>query len=41
MVEQPLLSVENLTVQFRCDAGWVTAIDGVDFSVGPGECVGR
>jgi peptide/nickel transport system ATP-binding protein len=40
MAEQPLLSVENLTVQFRGDAGWVTAIDGVDFSVRPGECLG-
>src|SRR5215471_15166287 len=39
-MDEPLLSVENLTVQFRGDAGWVTAIDGVDFSVGPGECLG-
>jgi oligopeptide/dipeptide ABC transporter ATP-binding protein len=40
MAEQPLLSVENLTVQFRSDIGWVTAIDGVDFAVHPGECLG-
>jgi len=40
MAEQPLLSVEHLTVQFRAEAGWVTAIDGVDFSVRPGECLG-
>jgi ABC-type glutathione transport system ATPase component len=40
MAEQPLLSVENLTVQFRGDTGWVTAIDSVDFSVRPGECLG-
>src|SRR6202011_1933314 len=40
MTEQALLSVENLTVQFRGDAGWVNAIEGVDFTVGPGECLG-
>jgi oligopeptide/dipeptide ABC transporter ATP-binding protein len=40
MTEQALLSVENLTVQFRGDAGWVSAIEGVDFAVGPGECLG-
>ncbi len=37
---QALLSVENLTVQFRGDAGWVNAIEGVDFAVGAGECLG-
>jgi oligopeptide/dipeptide ABC transporter ATP-binding protein len=40
MTEQALLSVENLTVEFRGDAGWVNAIEGVDFAVGPGECLG-
>ncbi len=40
MAEQPLLSVENLTVQFRGDAGWVNAVEGVDFTVGAGECLG-
>jgi oligopeptide/dipeptide ABC transporter ATP-binding protein len=40
MTEQALLSVENLTVQFRGDAGWVNAIEGVDFAVGPSECLG-
>jgi oligopeptide/dipeptide ABC transporter ATP-binding protein len=40
MTEQALLSVDNLTVQFRGDAGWVNAIEGVDFAVGPGECLG-
>lgn len=40
MTEQALLSVENLTVQFRGDAGWVNAIEGVDFAVDPGECLG-
>jgi peptide/nickel transport system ATP-binding protein len=28
----PLLSIRNLTVQFRVDTGWVTAIDDVDIS---------
>jgi oligopeptide/dipeptide ABC transporter ATP-binding protein len=40
MAERPLLSVENLTVQFRGDAGWVNAVEGVDFAVGAGECLG-
>ncbi|SEM44099.1 ABC transporter ATP-binding protein [Bradyrhizobium sp. OK095] len=40
MAEQPLLSVENLTVQFRGDNGWVNAVEGVDFAVGAGECLG-
>src|SRR2546429_2978344 len=40
MAEQPLLSVENLTVQFCGDAGWVNAIEGVDFAVRSGECLG-
>lgn len=40
MAQHPLLSVENLTVQFRGDAGWVTAIEGVDFAIGAGECLG-
>jgi len=40
MAKQPLLSVENLTVQFRGDAGWVNAVESVDFAVGAGECLG-
>ena len=36
----PLLSIQNLTVQFRVDAGWVTAIDDVSLDVAAGECVG-
>jgi peptide/nickel transport system ATP-binding protein len=39
-VSEPLLSVENLTVQFRTDSGWLTAIDEVAFSVGERECLG-
>jgi peptide/nickel transport system ATP-binding protein len=36
----PLLSIRNLTVQFRVDAGWATAIDDVSLDVAAGECVG-
>jgi oligopeptide/dipeptide ABC transporter ATP-binding protein len=36
----PLLSIRNLTVQFRVDAGWVTAIDDVSLDVSAGDCVG-
>jgi peptide/nickel transport system ATP-binding protein len=37
---QPLLSIRNLTVQFRTDAGWITAVDDVSLDVGEGGCVG-
>src|SRR5260370_1328605 len=40
MAQQTLLSVENLTVQFRGDAGWVNAVEGRDFAVRAGECLG-
>ena len=36
----PLLAIRNLTVQFRVDSGWVTAIDDVSLDVDPGDCVG-
>jgi oligopeptide/dipeptide ABC transporter ATP-binding protein len=36
----PLLSIRNLTVQFRVDSGWVTAVDDVSLDVGEGGCVG-
>jgi oligopeptide/dipeptide ABC transporter ATP-binding protein len=39
-VAEPLLSVENLTVQFRSDAGWLTAVEDVSFAVAPRECLG-
>ena len=39
-MSEPILSVENLTVQFRTDSGWLTAIDDVAFSVGERECLG-
>jgi peptide/nickel transport system ATP-binding protein len=39
-VTAPLLAIRDLTVQFRLDAGWVTAIDGVSCEIGEGDCVG-
>ena len=35
-----LLEIDNLTVQFRVDSGWVTAIDDVSLDVDAGDCVG-
>ena len=29
----PLLSVDDLTVQFRGDSGWSTAVEGVSFDI--------
>ena len=40
MAATPLLSIRDLTVQFRVDAGWATAIEGVSIDIGEGECVG-
>lgn len=37
---QPLLSIRNLSVQFRVESGWVMAIDDVSLDVGAGECLG-
>jgi oligopeptide/dipeptide ABC transporter ATP-binding protein len=36
----PLLAIRDLTVQFRLDASWVTAIDAVSCDIGAGDCVG-
>ena len=36
----PLLTVENLTLQFGTDEGLVTAVDDVSFSLEPGEVMG-
>lgn len=36
----PLLDVRNLTVEFRTDRGPVKAVDGVTFSIKPGEVLG-
>ena len=40
MAAAPLLAIRDLTVQFRVDAGWVTAVEGVSIDVGEGDCVG-
>ena len=36
----PLLAVRDLTVAFRTDAGWLTAIEGVGFDLAAGETLG-
>jgi len=36
----PLVSIDDLTVQFRTDRGWSTAVEGVSFDIGDGDCVG-
>jgi oligopeptide/dipeptide ABC transporter ATP-binding protein len=36
----PLLEIRDLTVQFRIDSGWATAIDGVSCDIQEGDCVG-
>jgi oligopeptide/dipeptide ABC transporter ATP-binding protein len=35
-----LVSIDKLTVQFRGDRGWVSAVEDVSFDIGEGECVG-
>ncbi len=37
---EPLLEVENLTTQFHTDEGTVSAVDGISYTVDPGEIVG-
>ncbi|WP_430517952.1 ABC transporter ATP-binding protein [Aliivibrio sp.] len=39
MESKPLLVVDNLTVDFTTDKGTVRAIDGVSFSIMPGETI--
>ena len=39
-IETPVLSVQDLTVEFRGDSGWLTAIRNVNFDIGQRECLG-
>ena len=39
-VAEPLLAIRGLVVRFATRAGVVTAVDGVDLDVRPGECLG-
>ncbi len=36
----PLLSIDDLTVQFRGDRGWSTAVEDVSFDIAEGESLG-
>ena len=40
MAAAPLLAIRDLSVQFRVDAGWVTAVEGVSIDIGERDCVG-
>lgn len=37
---EPLLRVRNLKTHFHTDEGTVRAVDGIDYDVQPGECLG-
>ena len=39
-MSEPLLEVRDLSVTFRTDGGTVNAVDGVSFTVDPGEVLG-
>ena len=39
-MSDPLLAIDDLRVHFRTDDGFVYAVNGVTFSIGPGEAVG-
>ena len=36
----PLVSIENLTVQFRGHRGWSPAVEDVSFDIAEGESLG-
>jgi oligopeptide/dipeptide ABC transporter ATP-binding protein len=38
--DKPLLSIENLTVEFQTDNGRIRAVDHISFDIGRGEIVG-
>jgi oligopeptide/dipeptide ABC transporter ATP-binding protein len=40
MTEPPILAVRDLTVGFRTESGWLTAIEGVSFDLFPREALG-
>lgn len=40
VAKQPILAVDDLTVEFRNEGGWVTAVRNVSFDVGERECLG-
>ena len=35
-----LVSIQDLTVQFRTDRGWITAVEDVSFDIAEGDCLG-
>lgn len=39
-MNEPLLKIENLSTSFKSDHGYLKAIDGVSFTIQPGEITG-
>ena len=39
-MSEPLIKVENLTLQFKTDEGLITAVEDVSFELAPGEVMG-